>query len=141
MRAGKRAALFARRNAAAKVQLRRENHFQPASQGIGHALEQRFGGSLTHLLGITADGGQVQAVFVDKRGIVKADDADILLEEFNKTTDNEDIDPVKKEISSNANRELIDFEEDKPDKPEPIVDVEYTESNESAGQIQIEPEF
>ena len=78
MRAGKRAALFARRDAAAKVQLRRENHFQPASQGIGHALEQRFGGSLTHLLGITADGGQVQAVFVDKRGIVKADDADIL---------------------------------------------------------------
>ena len=70
-----------------------------------------------------------------------SDDADILLEEFNKTTDNEDIDPVKKEISSNANRELLDFEEDKPDKSEPIVDVEYTESNESAEQIQIEPEF
>ena len=41
----------------------------------------------------------------------------------------------------NWKRELLDFEEDKPDNKEPIVDVEHTESNESTGQIQIEPEF
>jgi len=41
-----------------------------------------------------------------------SDDADILIEAFNSTTENEGIDPVKSEIAANANQELLDFKEE-----------------------------
>lgn len=72
-----------------------------------------------------------------------SDDADILLDEFNKTTDNEEIDPVKKEISHNANQELLDFENEPQEEitDNNIIDAEYTAS-EKTEQIKIQqPDF
>ena len=67
-----------------------------------------------------------------------SDDADILLDEFNKTSDNDEIDPVKKEISSNANKELLDFEEEENKE---IVEVDYKETEKELEQVIIQPEF
>jgi recombination protein RecT len=67
-----------------------------------------------------------------------SDDADILLDEFNKTSDNDEIDPVKKEISSNANKELLDFEEEENKE---IVEVEYKETEKEMEQVILQPEF
>lgn len=67
-----------------------------------------------------------------------SDDADILLDEFNKTSENDDIDPVKKEISSNANKELLDFDEEENKE---IVEVDYKETEKELEQVIIQPEF
>lgn len=67
-----------------------------------------------------------------------SDDADILLDEFNKTSENDEIDPVKKEISNNANKELLDFEEEENKE---IVEVEYKETEKEMEQVILQPEF
>ena len=67
-----------------------------------------------------------------------SDDADILLDEFNKTSENDEIDPVKKEISNNANKELLDFEEEENKE---IVEVDYKETEKELEQVIIQPEF
>jgi len=67
-----------------------------------------------------------------------SDDSDLLIETFNRTTENEyqdnkaALDP-KQEVKENANKEILDFDE-------PVVDVEVTEIQEPKPQEEIPKE-
>lgn len=71
-----------------------------------------------------------------------SDDSDILIDSFNRTTENEyKEDEVKEEIERKANSEELDFKETTPE--ETVIDADFEEVKEEQqinGQIKLDPE-